>query len=257
MTFTVENLEYYILILVRMTTFITVAPFFGQKSIPVKVKAGFSLFLTIIIFETLGSEPVTYNGIIGFAILVMKEAVVGLLIGYAANICSSILNFAGQIMDMEIGFAMVNVMDPVSNTQITITSNLYMYFIMLIMVVTDMHHYILRTMIETYSAIPIGQAVFRVDLYKDMIRFMTDFFIIGFRIVLPIFSATLIVNVVLGILAKVASQMNMFVVGMQLKIMVGLVILFFVIILLPTVSDFIFSEMKTMMNLFINDMRKT
>ena len=254
MTFTVENLEFYLLLLVRISAFIFVAPFFGYTNVPMKVKAGISIFVAIILFQTVDYQTVTYNGVVGFAGLVMKEAIVGLIIGYSANICSSILSFAGQLMDMEIGFAMVNVLDPVTKTQITITANLYTYFIMLLLIVTNMHHYILRAFIATYSVIPISGAVFKPNLYIVMARFMADFFIIGFRIVLPIFSSILIVNVVLAILAKVAPQMNMFVIGMQLKILVGLFILFMVITLLPAVSDFIFDEMKEMMNLFTKSM---
>ena len=81
-----------------------------------------------------------------------------------------------------------------------------------------------------------------------MIGYITDYFVIGFRIILPIFSCILIINIVLGILAKVAPQINMFVVGMQLKLFVGLTVLFFILSLLSGVVDFLFKEMQTITN---------
>ena len=80
-----------------------------------------------------------------------------------------------------------------------------------------------------------------------MVRYMTDYFIIGFRIVLPIFAAILLVNTILAILAKIAPEMNMFVIGMQMKVLVGLFVMTIVIELVPSVADFIFNEMIDMM----------
>ena len=96
---------------------------------------------------------------------------------------------------------------------------------------------------------PLGGAVFRAGLLEVMQSFIVDFFIVGFRIVLPIFAAMLIVNVVLGVLARIAPQMNMFVVGMQLKVFTGLIILYIIVSTLPMVSDFIAEEMRKYINI--------
>ena len=170
------------------------------------------------------------------------------MIGYMTSICIYILNFAGQVIDMEIGFSMVNVMNPAANMSTTVTGTLYTYFVMLILLATDMYRYILSAMLDAFQYIPVGQAVFRVSIYSVMVTFIKDYFIIGFRIVLPLFAATLMVNVVLGVLAKVAPQMNMFVIGMQLKVFVGLVILCLAGKYIPDVADLIYGEMKTMVN---------
>ena len=87
-----------------------------------------------------------------------------------------------------------------------------------------------------------------------MSTYITDYFVIGFRIILPIFSCILIINVVLGILAKVAPQMNMFVIGMQLKIFIGLFLLFMLMGYLPNIVDFLFEEMQKMTKLFLQQM---
>jgi flagellar biosynthetic protein FliR len=90
----------------------------------------------------------------------------------------------------------------------------------------------------------VGEAVFRDSLKDVMIDFMGNYFLIAFRIVLPVFCCMLLINVVLGVLARVAPQMNMFVVGIQIKVLVGIILLVLLVQTLPTVSDFIFSEVK-------------
>ena len=138
---------------------------------------------------------------------------------------------------------MVSTLDTVTNIQVTITSNLYTYLIMLMMMVTNLHHYFIKAFVDSYQIVPLGEGSINLNLYEVMVSFLANYFVIGFRIVLPVFGAILIVNVTLGVLAKVAPQMNMFVIGMQLKVFVGLIILYFVIQLLPAVSDFIFNQM--------------
>ena len=108
MTFSVEGLEVFLLILVRITAFIYVAPFFSLKNVPQKVKVGFSLFFAIILFQTLPTATIEYQGVIGYAGIVVSEALVGLIIGFFTNISYYILVLSGQLMDMEIGFSMVN-----------------------------------------------------------------------------------------------------------------------------------------------------
>lgn len=255
MSFTIENIEYFILILMRISGFIYVAPFFGQSGVPRKVKAALSLFIAIIVFMMTPYEPITYHGVIGYALFAAKEVLIGILLGFVANICNYILGFAGNVIDMEIGFSMVNILNPVAAIQNTVTGNLYTYIVMLIFLVTNMHHILLRALIDTFHLIPLGEVVFRPNLYLIMAKFLNDFFVIGFRIVLPIFAAILVTNVVLGILAKVAPQMNMFVIGMQLKIFIGLFILIFIIDLIPSVANFIFDEMKVMMEAVISSMK--
>ncbi len=93
--------------------------------------------------------------------------------------------------------------------------------------ISGLHRYLVAAIVETYKVIPVGGAVFSASIHTDIVSFMSDYFIYGFRIALPIFATTLLVNVVLAILARVAPQMNMFVVGMQLKIFTGIFVSIF------------------------------
>jgi flagellar biosynthetic protein FliR len=232
---------------VSITAFIFFATFFSLRNVPQKVKLGFSLFFSIILFQTIPVTTIDYQDTIGYAAIVVSEALVGVIIGFFTNISYYILAFSGQMMDMEIGFSMVNELDPASNIRTTITSNFYSYLILLMMMVTNLHHYLIIALVDTFKIIPVGAADIKPSMYLLMLQFMKDYFIIGFRIVLPVFAAALILNSILAILAKVAPQMNMFVIGMQLKVIVGLIVLFILTGLTPSVSDFIFEEMIYMM----------
>ena len=254
-TFSLVDFEILILILVRISCFVYAAPFFGMKNVPSRVKIGLSFLLSILVFPSVDQSAVTYTGMFGYAVIVLREGITGLLMGFAANICNSIILFAGNIIDMDIGLSMATEFDPINNTQVTLTGNLYNYFILMLLVVTDMHHYILRAFVDAFTVIPVNGQVFDWNhLMKSMTTYMGDMFVIAFRIILPVFACIMILNCILGIMAKVSPQMNMFAVGMQMKIMVGFVVLFLTVSLLPSVANFIFTEMKKLMVLFIEGM---
>ena len=136
---------------------------------------------------------------------------------------------------------MVSGFNAVSQSEVTVTGSFYSYAVILMMMVTELHLVIVRAIIESFQLIPVGGAVIDVDIYKIMLVFITDYFILGFRIVLPVYAAVLLVDTILAILAKVAPQMNMFAVGIQLKIAVGIVMLYLMIRLIPYVSELIFN----------------
>lgn len=254
-TFDISTFEYFLLILVRISCFVFVAPFFGAKDVPGRVKVGLSVFVAILVFYAVPVEHTPYESGIGYAVSVLKEGITGLLIGYAAYICNSIVLYAGTIIDMDIGLSMAMVFDPSTGSQVSITGNLYNYFVLLLLVVSNMHQFILRALIDSFSLIPLGGAQFEMDsLLSAMVHYCTDLFIIAFRIVLPVFACIMILNAILGIMAKVAPQMNMFAVGIQLKLLVGLAVLFITTFLLPDIANFIFNEMKTMIVMFIEGM---
>ena len=255
-SFSIYDLEYFLLILVRVSCFVYVAPFFSMKNTPANLRVAISFFTSLLLYQALTpAEAVTYSSLAGYTVIVLKEALVGLLIGLAANICTSIVNFAGSIADMETGLSMVTLMDPTSRESTSITGALYQYVLMLMMIATGMYRYLFGALADTFILIPVNGAVLRADsLVDSMLEFLSDYVIIGFRIVLPIFCSILLLNAVLGVLAKVAPQMNMFAVGIQLKVLVGLSVLFLTAGMLPGIGDFVFDEMKRMIHSFVGGM---
>lgn len=256
LSFSMQDLEYFLMILVRTTCFIYAAPFYGMNNVPGRVKIGLGIFTSILLYYALTPAPVLeYDSVLGLSIIIMKEAATGLLLGFVTNMCNSIIHFAGSVIDMEVGFSMVTLIDPTTRESTSVSGNFYQYMITLLLIISGMYQYVLRAFAEAYTLIPVNGAILRSEaLVSSMIRFMSDSIIIGFRICLPVFAVMLLLNAVLGILAKVSPQLNMFAVGIQIKVLVGLSVMFFTISLLPKASDFIFKEMRQMMVTFVEGM---
>ncbi len=244
---TLLQIEFFFALLVRISGFMWTAPFFGLRNVPFRVKVGFSLAMSIVMFYAIPYEPLEYAGVIGFALIIVKETLTGVILGFVANICYQILAFSGQILDMEIGFSMVNEMDPVTSAQVTVSGNMYSYAVMLMLMVTYMHHFLLDALIDSYKLVPVGGIELNPLIYSVVVKLIADYFVLGFRIVLPIVAAMLIVNSVLAILARVAPQLSMFVIGIQLKVIVGLAVMVVMIRLIPGISEMIFDRMMEAM----------
>lgn len=255
-SFSYSDLEFFLLVFVRMASFTRTAPFFSMNSVPRRFKAGFALVFSLIMFSVLPDHtPPEYHSIISFEIILLKEVIAGLFIGLSGNIVISIVNLAGKVADMEIGLSMIQIFDPMTRDNTGFTGTVFQYGVMLIMFVTNLHHFFIRAFSESYTLIPIGGVKFDSERIVDtVISFLTRYVEIAFCFCLPVMAAIMLLNAVLGILAKVAPQMNMFAVGIQIKVLVGLSILFITIGLLPYVSDMIFAEMGNMMTEMIRSL---
>lgn len=255
-SFSIYDLEYFLLILTRVSCFVFIAPFFSMQNTPRNVRIALSFFTSVLLYQSLTPAAVVeYNTVLEYAIIIIKEAVSGLLLGFGATLCSSIVSFAGAVADMETGLSMATLMDPNTRDMTSITGVMYQYVLTLMLIATGMYRYLFGALADSFKLIPVNGAVFHgKTLVNAMVRFLSEYVIIGFRIVLPIFCTMLLLNAVLGILAKVAPQMNMFAVGIQLKVLVGLSILFFTTSLLPRASEMIFTEMREMIVAFVEGM---
>ncbi|MBR6771669.1 MAG: flagellar biosynthetic protein FliR [Lachnospiraceae bacterium] len=254
--FSYADLEYFLLILVRITSFIFVAPFYGMNNTPARLKIGLGIFVSLLVFSVMTPhETVVYDSVVGYAIIVIKEVVVGLIIGFGTSVCTSIVSFAGHVIDMETGLSLVTLMDPNTHEASSISGIFYQYVLMLMLIVSGMYRYLLGALVDTFTLIPVSGAVFNMDaLMSSMLTFMNNYIVIGFRICLPVFGVMIMLNAILGILAKVSPQMNMFAVGIQIKILTGLTVLFLTVGMLPSASDFIFTQMKRVVVSFVEGM---
>ena len=251
MKFTIEYIEYAVLIITRISMIFFIVPFFGNVNIPVRIKIALSFFLSLIIMNSVDYSAVSYQGMLGYSILIAQEAVTGLLIGIGSGFTLYILNFSGHMLDMEIGFSMAMEMDPTTQVQTTISATFLTAVFMLMFIASDMHYFLIDAVVDSYKVIPIGEGIVSPNLYKIFVQYVIDYFVIGFRIILPVFACILVINVILGILARIAPQMNMFVFGMQLKVFAGLSLIFILMNFLPGITDFLFNEIQTLTKLFM------
>ncbi len=245
-TFSINHLEYYLAIFVRVMGAIAFAPIFGNRTVTRRARIFIGIACALAVFTANPYVPLGYSTFLEYTIILLKELIVGITIGFMSNVTLSIINAAGQFIDREIGFSMVSDFDPGMNTEITITAEFYNMLVMLIMLCSNMHYFILSALSDSFQLIPLGNVTIDTGtLYDTMVRYIADYFIISVRIALPVIIATMLLNVVLGVLAKTAPQMNMFVIGMQLKIFVGFAVLFVTIVFLPNITEYIYKEMQT------------
>ena len=139
LSFPVRELEYFLLVFARVATFVFAAPFFSQKGVPNQVKIGLSVFVAYLMYAFV--QPHTYpeySTVFGYSVIIAKEVAVGLFLGAGAQLCTSIVLFAGRIIDMEIGLSMANVFDPTTNQQSSISGLFLQYGVMLILFATGL-----------------------------------------------------------------------------------------------------------------------
>ena len=247
-TYSLVNFEYFLLILARVASFFAVAPFFRLQGVPTRTKAGLSAIIALFVYEQIPRMGLVYGGVMEYAVLVGKEVLTGLCMGFALYVCDAIIPFAGHLIDLYMGFSMAQEYNPMTQSENSVTGTMYDNLIMLMLLVGGMYQYIVRAIIDVFELIPVAGTTFYWDgLMKSFVTFMTNLFILGFRISLPIFACMLVLNSVLGIMAKVAPQMNMFAVGMQIKLTVGLSVIMLTVFLLPKVAEILSGEMKELL----------
>lgn len=253
-SFSIYHLEFYLLIFARIAGVVSVAPFYGTRGVPRRIRIGLGLCIALVVASSMEYTPLDYTTIIGFTLILAKEIVLGLSVGFAATICLSLVNLTGMFIDREIGFSMVTAFDPMTSTNATITAEFYNYTVLLIMLCSNMHHFVISAICDTFQVIPVGGAIYNGQpLYDLVMVFMEEYFLIAFRIALPIFISITLCNIVLGVMAKTAPQMNMFSVGIELKLIVGLMVTIIMIFFLPNVTEFI----QGMTENFVYDLIRT
>lgn len=238
------KIDILLLVFIRFLGFFITSPIFGGSNAPIYSKIGFSFIISTILLSTMPTITVTYdNHILGYLVLILKEMIVGMLFGFIIYLILSIFYLAGQLIDYQIGFSMVSVLDPLSNIQVPITGNLYYFMVLTIFLLINGHHKIIQALFYSYEVLPIGEVILNNELIGYYIIILTNMFTIAIKIASPIIGAILILDVALGILARTAPQMNMFVIGLPLKLIIGLMCLIVVVPLFTMIYDFVEEEM--------------
>ncbi|GAQ26240.1 flagellar biosynthetic protein FliR [Tepidanaerobacter syntrophicus] len=225
----------YLLILFRCSSFFMLTPVFGRREIPAQAKIGLAALISFIVYPFISAPNLAMN-FWDIASCVLKEFATGISMGYAVFLVFSALYLAGGIIDFEMGFGMVNVLDPQSNTQIPLMGNYYYILALLMFLTFDGHHMLITAVIRSYELIPLGTATYSKGLLNIMITGFGDMFALGVKIALPIAAIVFLTDLSLGIIARTVPQMNVFILGLPLKIaigMIGMIIIFpmFIVVL--------------------------
>lgn len=250
-TISILTLEAFLLVFVRVACFMAIAPIFGHNSLNVRMRVSIAFFVSLILYEVVSPDLPSYSNVMGFTTLVLEEALVGLLLGFVSGLSIKALAIAGEFIDREIGFSMATTFDPTQG-MVTITGDLYDKIVCLVIMISNLHYYILSAATQSFVLVPVGDVSLNPQtVYTSMIDFIGQMFSIGFRIAMPVFLGATMLNVILGVLAKSSPQMNMFAIGIQLKVFIGLVLLAICIMFVPNIANYIMERMRDMVNVIL------
>lgn len=215
----------FVLVLVRMAGLFLTAPVFSSKNINVMVKAAWILLVTFLIFPVVDFDPNTLPAPgLAMGLAVIREVLVGLSIGMGATMILSGIQMAGQIADTQMGLGLANVIDPMTNTQVSVMGQFYYMVGILVFLSVNGHHMLIKALVDSFSVVHLGQAHFTAALGTKMMGLFSQMFFVAFRVGAPIIGALFITNMALGVVARTVPQMNVFIVGMPLNLGVGLLI---------------------------------
>jgi flagellar biosynthetic protein FliR len=227
----------FFLVLARMSGLFIASPIFGRRNIPAHFKIGFAFFLSLIVVTTYRFSYSVPSNLLEYIFVVIKEFIVGFLIGYISYMIFSAILLAGQIIDNAIGFGMANVIDPMSEIQVPLLGNFLYLYMLVVFFGTDAHHLLIRAVVYSYKLVPIGYESVKREAALSFLKFFSELFLIGVEISLPILMSMLIVDIILAVLSRAVPQMNVFMVGLPIKIAIGFLVL---VIILPFMNKMIF-----------------
>ncbi len=240
-----EHAAIFLLLLTRITGIFMISPFFGSMNIPIYFRAGTSFAFALALFPVVDKlgiiEPPSTVAMYAFAVL--GEMFVGWLIGFVAYVGFSAINMGGKIMDMQVGFAIVNVMDPTSGQQIPLIGSFLYNLSVIIFLVTNGHHMIIASLVESFHSVPLLTMDAGMSLPIIILDFTAGIFLTGMKIAMPVTFSILLTNTGLGILARTMPQLNIFVVGLPMHIMIGLSMLMMLMPFYVLFLDVVFNEM--------------
>jgi len=222
-----NQLGLLLLIFARISGIFSSAPIFGARNVPVIAKAGLSLLMSYILLPLLMQTNLAIpDALLAYVLVAIMEFLVGLIMGYACSFIFYGIQMAGVLLDTQIGFGIVNVLDPQFGQQVPLVGNFKYILAIIVFLASNSHHLFLSAIVYSFKSIPVTRGIFSPELASNIIVDMvTSIFVIAIKISLPVLVAILLTDVALGILARTMPQMNIFMVGMPGKILVGIFIL--------------------------------
>jgi len=232
-----SQIQIVLLIFMRVAAIVFSAPLFDSRAIPVLFKVGLALSAAVLLYPLLGADtPMPADGfsLLGFGIA--GEVLVGLIIGFTVRLIFAAVEMAGQLAGFQMGLAIANVFDPVTSTQMPIVSQLENIVAMLIFLAANAHHLVLRALAESFRLVPLLGFRFNRSLMALLSDLTGGMFVTAVKIAAPVMVALLLTSLTMGLVARVVPQMNIFIVAMPVKIIIGMV---FMALALPFLAGFL------------------
>lgn len=214
------------LVFIRVGGILFALPFFGEQATPIRVRILLSVAIAFMIYPMIESHwPRGFpNDLLGFVILLLKELMIGLLIGYVAKLAQEALIAAATIVGFQMGFGTANMIMPNSEQMTDAFTAFHRVLIVLFFLALDLHHIYLSALVDTFRAIPSGEAIFRAEIGSFLIRMSADLFVIAIRLAAPVLIALLFTMAALGLVARAVPQIQVFVLSFPVSFYVGILV---------------------------------
>ncbi|MBZ4644133.1 MAG: flagellar biosynthesis protein FliR [Deferribacteres bacterium] len=218
---------FYFLIFIRVSGIIFTAPFFGSTIIDSRLKIFLSLIMSILIFYLV--PKINFDNITTLLLIlvILKELLIGIMIGILGRFLFVGVQFGGQIIGFQMGFGVVNILDPQTNSQISIIAQFQNIVMILIFLSIGGHRLIIEAIVQCFKIVPLGTFVIPEHSYMFLVKTFSEIFVIALKIVAPVFVTLIITHVIMGIIARLVPQINILIVGFPIQIAAGLIVIIF------------------------------
>ena len=213
----------YLLVLLRVSIFLFMFPVFSSAVFPPTLKMGLAMVISLVFYSVVPVDLTRFPlDVISTGLLILAEVLVGLILGMCLRIFFGSVQLAGQVIGFQMGFAMINVVDPQTGANVSIMDQLGYWVCVVVFLILNGHHIILSAMINSFELVPLGGFVMQKILLVKLLDLAGGLFLVAIKIGAPVIAALFFVSVGFGLVSKFAPQMNVMIVAFPLKIVVGL-----------------------------------
>jgi len=237
--------DYFVLVLCRVGGLVFASPIFGRVNVPMLAKVSLIAAISYMLFATFPQTgALQYSTLMGFVLIIAGELLLGVALAFVTNIFFSLTAFtAGQIIDMQIGFGIVNVFDIQNNTQIPMMGNVLNLMLLIMFFAVNGPLRLIEMIYLTIERMPIGALVFSPSIGITALEIFARAFLLGVMMALPILASGLMLEICFGMMMRAVPQIHMFVVGIPLKMLVGMIVFSITIPVFVGFSARVFDEM--------------
>ncbi len=212
-----------LLTMARIGGVIAATPIFSSSNLPGIFKVGLILSLSFLLYPlVITNSSVLALPLISLAMLLLKEILTGLILGAMAHLFFSLFQTAGQLIDVPMGFGVVNFLDPNMGGQVPLMGRFHFILTVLTFLLLNGHYVVIKALAHSYKLIPVGELFISQVSAKYYLYWVGQTFMISVQLALPVIAAILLVDVGLGLLNRAVPQINVFIVGFPIKIATGM-----------------------------------
>ena len=208
----------------RIAGLMVFAPFYGSTAIPARVKAGFTIVLTVLLSQVV-PQPQIPGTVLGWSMVVASETTVGLLFGLAVQFVFDAAQLAGQVLGIQMGFSLVSILDPQTQADSPVLSIFHQMAVLLIFLQLDVHHWLLRGIVASFSYLPAGSVTLTSALVPSLLHAAGGIWLTGIQIAAPALAATVVADIALGFLGKASPQLPVLFFSLSVKSVLGMLVL--------------------------------